>query len=272
MDGALVEYESPEGDVWVLSSPERGPGRRIFLKPDGVGGLSGVADRTAVESVTRYGARPQGWKLAPLGITLDYTLYAGKGELESLARSWRRAWATEEPGDYGYPHEVKRGRLRVASSAGGSFWTPVSSPVFPDWPNSLRGKTTLEEEMSCKGYLGHWFGEPSFHEGTVKFRVKGDRPLSPQLRLRWDGSATAVTFPSGFRLTLGATRQERIINLDRGMSGQVTRPDGTVDTLAWSGLQGLVHGMSLRPGDESSWVLGAGLTLEVTPRYLTPWR
>lgn len=203
---------------------------------------------------------------------MDYAVRAPKGELESVMRAWRRAWETVEPGDYGDPGVVERGRLRVFSPEGGNFYTEVSSPSFPDWPSSLRNKTVVEEQLKCVSWSGHWLGETTYHTGAFTFRVQGDKPLSPSMRLRWDGQATAIGFPTGLTLNLAATGLERFINLDRGMSGQMTRPDGTVDTLGWSSLQGLVHGMSLRPGSQSTWSLGPGLTLEVTPRYLSPWR
>ena len=271
---ASIEYESPDGNVWLLSSTEKLPAsvQPVVLTEDGVDGFSSKVERSEVEAVGRYGARPSGWKAPPLEITLDYAVRAPKGELEATMRAWRRAWDSVEPGDYGDPGVVRRGRLRVFSPEGGNFYTEVSSPSFPDWPSSLRDKTVVEEQLKCVSWSGHWLGETEYYTGAFTFRVQGDQPLSPSMRLRWDGRATSVGFPTGLTLNLAATGLARYINLERGMSGQMTRPDGTVDTLGWSSLQGLVHGMSLRPGSESTWSLGPGLTLEVTPRYLSPWR
>ena len=92
------------------------------------------------------------------------------------------------------------------------------------------------------------------------------------MRLHWTGEASSVTFPDGRKVTFPKLGAERYINLDFGMAAQVTRPDGTVDTNAWSGINGAIHGMTLAPNEPTEWVLGAGMTLEVTPRYLSPWR
>lgn len=261
--GTIVEYESPDGDVWTLITPERGRSRsqRVVLAPEGLEGLSGQVEETEVESVTGYGVRGDGWKIPVLDSTVSYTLRAPMGELEQTARAWRRAWPSWEPG-----------RLIVRSAFGEDFWCPVSVPAFPEFPNGLHRRTTLQESVTFRNKKGHWFGSTELFTGPVTVRVGGDRPLSPSLRLRWDGQATSVIFPSGLRVNLPAIGVERIINLDRGMSGQMTRPDGTVDSGGWSSLQGIVHGVSLRPGEETTWVLGAGIALEVTPRYLSPWR
>ena len=98
--------------------------------------------------------------------------------------------------------------------------------------------------------------------------VDGDFPLSPSCRLRWDGTASTVKFPSGVSVKFPALGSPRYINLDYGMSAQVTREDGSVDTNVWSGLQGKLFGVTLEPNVPTDWELSAGMTLEVTPRYL----
>lgn len=272
--GMTVSYESPSGETWVLSTPTRvqGDGQSIFLVEEGLQGLSAAPEREESSSVGLYGARPVGWSLAPLELSIEYQVRADAGLLEEVVRQWRQAWITEEPGDYHDPAPVQRGRLWLHSNVGGEFWTPVSDPVFPDWPNDLKMGRMLQEQMTCRSMVGHWFGATSLHEGEVTINVDGDRPLSPKLGLIWDGRATSVTFPTGLTVHLPEIGVQRHINLDRGMSGQMTRPDGTVDSGGWSSLQGVVHGVSLRPGVDSHWVLGEGVTLEVTPRFLSPWR
>lgn len=275
--GTVVVYESPEGEEWPLITPRRGNARDqpVRLLEESVEGFAGRVEREETESITGYGVRSLGWRTPPLEITLEYLLRSGLGEMEDLVRSWRSAWDFEQPGDYFDAGPAPEpGRLRVYSPVSEHFWTPVSDPVFPDWPNSLRSARRVQEQMTCRGKLGHWFGDTIRFTGAGTFRVNppGDRPLSPSLRLVWDGRATSFQFPSGLRVNLPAIGVTRIINLDRGMSGQMTRPDGTVDTGGWSSLQGIVSGVSLRPGVDSIWFIGEGLTLEVTPRYLSPWR
>lgn len=266
-----VSYESPAGDLWTLITPDGSRDLPIFLADNDLSGWSGKVSRSDSQSVTRLGARSTGWKLDPLKIEIPYVAQALSGTVDTVLREWRRAWDFEQPGDYGYPTTVRSGKLWVADG-GESYWAPVCDPEFPDLPKHSQRVRAVEEVMSCRSMVGHWFGATEHFEGTVSIRVRGDRPLSPSLRLAWDGSATSVTFPSGLKLNLPNVGGRRFINLDRGMSGQVTREDGSVDTGGWSALQGLVHGLSLRPGDTSDWVLGPGLTLEVTPRFLTPWR
>lgn len=275
MSGVVVSYESPNGDEWSLLTPDRAPrsSQPVRIVEDGVQGLVGRVEREETESITGYGVRSLGWRTPPLEITLEYVLRSEPGELETLSRAWRQAWEFEQPGDYFDVGPAPRpGKLRVWSPVSEYFWTPVTDPQFPDWPNSLRSARRVRESMSCRGRLGHWFGDVRRFTGAATVRVPGDKPLSPSCRLVWDGSATSVTFPSGLTVNLPAIGVTRYINLDRGMSGQMTRPDGTVDTGGWSSLQGVVSGISLRPNVDSSWVLGPGLTLEVTPRYLSPWR
>lgn len=275
LSGVTVNYVSPDGEVWNLTPDPRGAGDTpmIVLIAEEVTGFEGRVERTTGESVNGLGVRSLGWRTPPLDITLGYLLRAGRGDLPAWRAAWRSAWEIDVPGDYpGDLAPAEPGRLEVATGGGERFWTPVVDAVFPDLPHGLGGETRLQESMTCRSLVGHWFGETESYEGSFTFTVRGDRPLSPSMRLVWDGSATSVTFPSGLTLNLGAINQPRFINLDRGKSGQVTRPDGSVDTLAWSNLQGLVHGMALRPESESTWVLGSGLTLEVTPRFLSPWR
>jgi len=90
------------------------------------------------------------------------------------------------------------------------------------------------------------------------------------MKLVWLGNQATVKFPSGLTVALPGINVERHINLDRGFSGQVTKPDGTVDTGLWSSFQGLISGLSLTPGEPTTWELGTGVELHVTPRYLSP--
>lgn len=263
--GLIAEYEPPSGTRWMLTSADGDRHRNIFVLPDGLKGLRGRVEWSETESVNQYGVRrsgPRNFRTPPLDISLTLGLRAKRGEMESLLRRWDRAWSFSEPG-----------KLHVRSAAGGAFWAPADDPVLPDWPDNLISRTYLEVGMSCRVLQGHWFGrETRYGPGTFEVRAKGDAPLVSACRLIWDGRATTFQLPGGPVVSLTSVVGTRHINLDRGMSGQVTHLNGMVDSVTWSRLMGQVHGVSLLPGSTSSWVLGPGLTLEVTPRYLSPWR
>ena len=117
---------------------------------------------------------------------------------------------------------------------------------------------------------GYWSGGVSAYTDNVTVTTPGDLP--PKLRLKWDGQATNFTLPSGLSVSLAQGPGTRWIDLERGMQGQVTDEDGNVDTGTWSSLRGVLVGETLQPHTKNDFQLGAGLTLEVTPRFLSPWR
>lgn len=270
-----VQLTSPEGDVWEMSDhdPYHFSGPRVVLLADEVSGLVGRVDRSKVQTVNRLGVRSRGWSTPALDMSLGVLLQAERGDLPRFARLFRDGWLGEEAGDYAYelvPPE--RPTISVQEGGGERFWTPVSDVHVPDVPHGLGSSTSLHQTITMSGDLGHWFGDGIlFGEGEHEITPAGDRPLWPLLKLHWDGSATSVTFPTGVTVHFPPIGVPRTINLDRGMSGQVTRPDGSVDTASWSALQGTVTGVVLRPGSPSLWEIGAGMTLEVTPRFLSPW-
>lgn len=264
--GLLVEYESPGGRLWELTAPGADRWKNLFLLPGGLSGLSGRVEWEEVETVTGYGVRPanrRAWRTPPFDVTLTLGMRAPRGELESLSRRWERDWSGVEPGT-----------LILRSVAGGRFEASVTDAVFPDWPSNLNNLTYLETSVTARVRAGHYLGKrETWGPGTHTIRVKGHDPLSPSCRLVWDGQATSVTFPSGITVTLPAvTGGTRYINMDRGMMGQVTKPDGTVDSVVWSALQSSIKGITLTPSQQSTWTLGSGLQLHVTPRYISPWR
>ena len=261
MRGVRVSYSSPQGHGFELLSPP-GEGRRrkpVNVPENGLDGLVGELDFTTLESVTRYGARQVGFKASPVSFDLPVVVTNADKPLDAQDREWRQAWSP-----------FKDGRLTVVNVAGQNRWTPVRLESMTAPPHLLHRKRSVEMTVSARAMSGCWFGATQKHTGDFGLSPTGDLP--PVLKLRWDGVETHVTFPDGRSLNFPALGSERIINLDFGMAGQVTRPDGTVDTNVWSGLQGKVHGMSLAPHELTEWDLGPGMTLEVTPRYLSPWR
>lgn len=264
--GLLVEYESPGGRQWELTAPGADRGKNLFLLPDGLSGMSGRVEWEEVESVTGYGVRPphrRAFKTPAFDVTLKLGMRARRGEMESLSRMWDQDWTGIEPGT-----------LILRSVAGGRYEAKVTDPVFPDWPSNLNGLTYLETSVTARVRAGHYLGKTeTWGTGLHTIRHKGHAPLAPSCRLVWDGRATIIIFPTGITVTLPAiTGGTRYINLDRGMMGQVTKPDGTVDSAVWSALQSSIKGITLPPGEQSTWNIGQGLQLQVTPRYISPWR
>lgn len=260
MRGVRVSYSSPRGDGFELLSPP-GEGRRrrpVNVPENGLDGLTSSLDFTDVESVARYGARQADFKASPVEFDLPVVVTNADKPLDAQERDWRQAWSP-----------FKDGRLTVVNVSGQNRWTPVRLASMSAPPHLLHRKRSVEVTVSARAMSGCWFGATQRHSGTVTLVTPGDLP--PSLRLRWTGEESHVTFPDGRKVNFPVFGSERIINLDFGMSGQVTKPDGTVDTNVWSGLQGKVQGMTLTPYETYEWGLGAGMTLEVTPRYLNPW-
>lgn len=264
--GLLVEYESPGGRLWELTAPGADRGKNLFLLPGGLSNLSGRVEWEEVESVTGYGVRPphrRAFKTPPFDVTLTLGMRAPRGEMESLSRRWEQDWSYTDPGT-----------LILRSVTGGRYEAKVTDPVFPDWPSNLNGLTYLETSVTARVRAGHYLGKwETWGMGTHTIRAKGHAPLSPSSRLVWDGGPASIGFPSGVNVTLPTvTGGTRYINLDRGMMGQVTLPDGTVDSAVWSALQSSIKGVSLTPGEQSIWHVGSGLQLQIAPRYISPWR
>ena len=260
MRGIRVSYSSPQGHGFELLSPP-GEGRRrrpVNIPPNGLDGLKEALEFTDVESVTRFGARQKDFKAPSVEFDLPVVVTNVDKSLEEQDRDWRQAWSP-----------FKDGRLTVVNVAGQNRWTPVRLKSMTSPPHLLHRKRVVEMTVSARAMAGCWFGHTSRYFGTVTLKPVGQAP--PSLKLRWDGSATTVGFPDGRVVKLPAISGVRFINLDYGMSGQVTFESGLVDSVAWSQLRGLVSGITLTPHESYSFVLGDGLTLEVTPRYLSPW-
>ena len=259
-DGYQISYTAPNGEVWGLSYPTVAESevQRVVLAEDGLSGATATLEETEVESVNRYGSRMAGFKLPAFDVTTGVIITSDVMPLGRQEAAWRNAWSP-----------FKTGKMTVVARDGANRWTPARLVSMPDVPYELRRRRYWETSVTWKLASGCWFGATQRYFDTVTLVAPGDLP--PSLRLRWTGEESHVTFPDGRKVNFPVFGSERIINLDFGMSGQVTKPDGTVDTNVWSGLQGKVQGMTLTPHETYEWVLGAGMTLEVTPRYLSPW-
>lgn len=261
LGGLQVSYTSPHGEVWGLHYPtvKESEVQRVVLKESGLEGATAQLEETTVESVNQFGSRMAGFTLPAFDVTSEVVITSDVLPLDKQEREWRASWSAFKPG-----------KMTVVARDGANRWTPARLVSMPDVPYELRRRRYWETSVTWKLVSGCWFGATQRYFDTVTIFPAGD--VAPRLRLRWDGSATSVTFPTGLTVNLPAISGTRFINLDWGFSGQVTREDGTVDSAVWSALRGIVVGLTLAPYEPAAFVLGDGLSLEVTPRYLSPWR
>lgn len=259
--GSHIFYISPSGERYGLNYPSVAESKvqRVVLKPGGLEGATARPEFTDHESVNSFGARQSSFKLPPIEVTTEVVITADVQPVSMQEAEWRSDWS-----------HFNDGRIEVRSRGEETRWAPARLVAMPDLDRELKGLRYFETSVTWRNMKGCWFGEMRPFTGAVEFTPGGDFP--PSMRLRWTGEASSVKFPDGRSVVFPALGAERIINLDFGMSAQVTRPDGTVDTNTWSGINGAVHGMSLEPNEPTEWVLGDGMTLEVSPRYLSPWR
>ncbi|OFT46980.1 hypothetical protein HMPREF3158_05405 [Corynebacterium sp. HMSC06G04] len=262
--GYKVVYTAPHhpGEQFILHSmlDAEADEQRVVLKEGGFGDGVGGVDFASAESVTRYGSRVLGMKVPAFTGSLDVVVRPGPDEsvVETL-RDWRNAWSYFEDG-----------KLKVIARDGGEREARVRLVEFGEVEVDPSGVTLIEDSVQYRCLDGYWTGGVVTYTGNVTVTTPGDLP--PKLRLRWDGQTTAFSLPSGLSLSLATGPGVRWIDLERGMQGQVTDEDGNVDTGTWSSLRGVLVGETLQPHTKNDFQLGAGLTLEVTPRYLSPWR
>ncbi|OFP19930.1 hypothetical protein HMPREF2996_00195 [Corynebacterium sp. HMSC066C02] len=262
--GYKITYTAPHrpGEQFILHSmlDTEADEQRVVLKEGGFGDGVGGVDFTSVESVTRYGSRVAGMKVPAFTGSLDVVVRPGPDEsvMETL-RDWRNSWSY-----------FADGKLKVVARDGGDREARVRLVSFAEVPFDPSGVTLIEDSVQYQCLDGYWSGGVRAYTGNVTVTSPGDLP--PKLRLRWDGQATAFSLPSGLSLSLATGPGVRWIDLERGMQGQVTDEGGNVDTGTWSSLRGVLVGETLQPHTKNDFQLGAGLTLEVTPRFLSPWR
>jgi len=259
---ARISYVDPTGKVWVLwgTEPIDSVGQEVFLLEGGWDGGEAAVDFTEQETVGRYGTGVRGWKVPAFDGELSLWIRGDKRPTSQVWQRWQRAWSGFAP----------FGQLRVMSEAGVNRYANVQLRSFSKPEVFPRGASGIDHSVSYRCLDGCWYGEVERFTGEVNVAAGGDLP--PLLRLRWDGRATSVRFPAGNTVSLSSIGAERIINLDRGYMGQITDADGNVDSQSWSVLRGVIGGVEIAPGEVANFKLGAGLTLEVTPRFLSPWR
>lgn len=258
-DPITITVVAPSGDQFVISDPKLHRQQSVVLLEEGFDGGEGKVDHTTQESVTRYGVRRTGFKVPPISGSLKVLVTDHVEDLSVAFRRWRAAWSYTRPG-----------KLKVEWRDGHTSEIEVVLAEAAPLPSSFVGLHVMEDQIEWENFSGVWSGGVRTYAGNVTVTVPGDLP--PKLRLKWDGRSTSFTLPSGLRVSLGSGPGTRWIDLERGMQGQVTDEGGNVDTGTWSSLRGVLVGETLQPHTENDFQLGAGLTLEVTPRFLSPWR
>lgn len=296
LSGYKITYTAPHtpGETFILHTmlDAEADEQRVVLKEGGFAGGAGSVDFTTHESVNRYGVRPVGFKVPEFTGSLDVAVRRGPDDsVMDTFRDWRRSWSYFEDG-----------RLKVVARDGGNREARVRLVSFGEVTLDPAGVTLFEDSLQYRCLEGFWRGPTMRRTGSFEVAVPGDLP--PLLRLRWDGETeTSFKLPSDLTVNLTTRRTSglppgsveivpgvvvdfgpgvavgdpvpigpRFINLERGMQGQVTREDGTVDSLTWSSMRGVLVGETLTPHRLYSFELGPGLELLATPRYLTPWR
>lgn len=264
-ENTQVTYTSPTGEVWLLAGTGYGvpdANQRVVLLEGGFTGGVANPDVTLNNAPTGLGQWAGEFTLPPLEGELSVVIMDTPTNAGRTFRNWRHSWTP-----------FNDGVLKVIDRAGGNYWTPIR--LVPgglgtvDLDPSYR--RAIPDEVKWRGLEGCWYGVPKTYTGTAEVVSLGD--MRPSVRLKWDGSPATVSLPTGQQVTLpDITRGSYFIDLNRGMSGHVTNEAGETVVAAWAALRGLILGVTLTPHVSTTWTLNAGVTLEVTPRYLTPWR
>lgn len=258
-DPITITVVAPSGDQFVISDPKLHRQQSVVLLEEGFDGGEGKIDHQTHETVTRYGVRRTGFKIPPISGSLKVLVTDHVEDLSVAFRRWRAAWSYTQPG-----------KLKVEWRDGHTSEIEVVLAEAAPLPSSFVGLHVMEDQIEWENFSGVWSGGVRTYAGNVTVTVPGDLP--PKLRLKWDGRSTNFTLPSGLTVRLGSGPGTRWIDLERGMQGQVTDEDGNVDSGTWSSLRGVLVGETIQPHTKNNFQLGAGLTLEVTPRFLSPWR
>ncbi|WP_313548337.1 hypothetical protein [Corynebacterium sp.] len=277
-----IAYRAPgeSGSTWNLATPigaER-QGQSVLLLKGGTEDFDAQPALTKRATVNGFGERAIAANLPSFGSSIKVLIGKHGIDLREADRAWRQAWQlvihNGELPNFDPFDPTLSGRFIISETGGRNLWLPVYATEMSSLDANYRGRRTLESTITWESLAGTYFGSKITKEGTFVLTVPGD--TYPAARLRWDTSQSGyVAMPNGQSLTLEpgpGTSGIRYINLERGYAGQVTREDGTVDTEVWSQLRGAVLGIHLTPHEEINWAMTIGLSLEVVPRHLSPWR
>ncbi|QKT07940.1 hypothetical protein HUN08_12640 [Gordonia sp. X0973] len=96
----VIEYESPDGDVFCLAGPRAG-NRGVWLGKGDISGFFDAPTKTHIQEVgTAPGAQLGGTKYLHREITFNVDILNEKGANDWLTREsrWRKAWSFTKPG------------------------------------------------------------------------------------------------------------------------------------------------------------------------------
>lgn len=258
--GMKITYRSWNGkELFVIATPTPIENQRIILTKGGFkGGVANIS-RKRKSTVGRPGVRTVGRTIAEMAGSFDTFVHSTEKNIEETRREWRNAWSFDRPGTI----TVEMGQERTYETKA----ILVSHSEF-EADDDMQEYTG--DSLSWESDTGVWLGAAFYHVGKFALAMDGD--MEATARLLWDGSATSFKMPNGQTVNLPQIDGPRIIHLDRGLYGLVTREDGVEDRSIWKSFRGQVSGIRLMPHEITYWELGPGLRLETRAQYFTCWR
>lgn len=281
LDGAVPEpgwkvtFAAPgdNADRWMLSGVqgEQHDAQRVILLEGGFTGGVAYPTMERPAAPTGYGVRvAEGFSLPEMTGGLSVVVTSAGDPAGRNLRDWRRAWSATLPAFPGGP--TRPGRLIVEARDGGNYWCPVVLASGPESPEREPAHVELiPDSVEWVSPAGCWNGRRHEYEAGAHTVVPaGD--LSPHVELVWDGTPGTIVFPNGSSLTLGtAAAGPYTINLDRGMYGHTTGPDGKTARHVWAAFRGTVSGVTLAPHMSANFTIPDGVKLVISERFYTPW-
>ncbi|APT92691.1 hypothetical protein CPHO_07050 [Corynebacterium phocae] len=272
--GYRISCTPKNGDRFVIAGHEPGgeDTQRVVLLEGGFRGGVSEPDIATTEQPWGLGLVQAGHvKFADMTGSLEVVAWSNEHAAAENFRDWRSAWLSTLPPKPGAPYRPIV--LDVVNRAGLGVWTPAvldSVPAAPD--REPRLSRYVKDSISWRSLSGCWFSPVERYSGNFVVVPRGD--AVPRCRLQWTGRAGTVRFPDGRRVSLpGVQGGPFFIDLDRGMSGHVTRvSDGVTVPGVWAGLRGYIQGVSLALHERVRWELSPGLELLVENRHFSPWK
>lgn len=97
-------------------------------------------------------------------------------------------------------------------------------------------------------------------------------PVDVWPQVRWTGSGQWLELPSGMRVDLPTTDEERVLLLDPGESYAVLDEHGQLDRPMWKQFRGSLFPEVVPPYTQREYAASDGVTVEWRTATLDPWR
>lgn len=239
----------------------RGP---ILSKPTG---LTGSINRTLVQNPNGVGSIISGYSIPIMEGSLAARVYADPETGLTVGETYESFVTSFSP--------IKPGRLTVTDSRGYPWHcdlllsetipTPEQSPLTVPLP-------WMDVTISVVCMQGLWVGETKTYGPGASVQVEnpGDFPCYP--KIVWKGRDKTVTPPGATPISLPTTNATRVLDSDPGTGYVITDRAGSVDVGVWRTMRGLAVYGRVDAGDKAVWGASEGVTLEVTPLCMNPWR